>query len=184
MAGDSTVVVALEDMGTATVVAVEGARVAMDMDQDTTADATRVILLHVLDRHPVMGAILGMSGQCMSLSETSDEVEALFQAAEETMRAEFGALGRPQPVVRREVAEGDIAAAIGQVARDYGAGVVVLGARRPRAFGRLVHPDVQARLASQTPCRIHIAALQESASPAPMPAPASTPAGPPTYGSA
>jgi len=158
IAGENTVVIAVEDMATATIVAVEGARVAMDKDNT----ATQVVLLHVLDHHPIMGAVLGMSGQCLPLTATTEEVEALFGATEGALRAEFEALSRPTPVIRREVAEGDPAAAIEQVAGEYGAGVIVLGARRPHAFGRLVHPDIRAHVATHAPCHVHVAALQET----------------------
>lgn len=160
MTGDNTVVIAVEDMSTAAIVAVEGARVVMENN------ATRVLLLHVLDHHHIMNAVLGVNGQCAPLVETTEEVEAIFSVAEQTLRAEFLALQHPAPSIEREVDEGNIPAAIERTAAACSAAVIVLGARRPHAFGRLVHPDVRAHVATHAPCKVHVASLQETPQPA------------------
>jgi len=156
--GGRAILAAVEDLATATTVAVETARVAMEQQ------ATAVVLLHVLDQHTVMGAVFGMSGYCAPVQETLEEGEALLNLAEGAMRAEFEAYKRPIPVIRHEVAEGDIASAIQSVAEEQQVETIVLGARRPRAFGRLVHPDVRSHIAEHGARRVHVASLQEAPS--------------------
>jgi len=155
MAGGNTVVIALEDLSTAGLVAVEGAHVVRD------TDAASVVLLHVLDNHPVVGAMFSAGGQCLQLTATSEEVEMIFSLAEQVLRAELTALEHAIPTIEREVAEGNIPAAIEETATARDAAVIVLGARRPHAFGRLLHPDVRSHVATHAPCPIHVAALQE-----------------------
>jgi len=155
--GERAILAAVEELATATTV--ETARVAMEQQ------ATAVVLLHVLDQHMVMGAVFGMSGYCASVQETMEEGEALLNLAEGAVRAEFEACTYLLPATRREVAEGDIASAIQSVAEEQ-VETVVLGARRPRAFGWLVHPDVRSHIVARGARRVHVASLQE-APPAP-----------------
>lgn len=154
--GGRAILAAVEDLATVTTVAVETARVAMEQH------ATDVVLLHVLDQHTVMGAVFGMSGYCAPVQETMEEGEALLTLAEQAMRAEFEACQRPTPAIRHEVAEGDVASAIQLVAEEQQVETIVLGARRPRAFGRLVHPDVRSHIVEHGARRVHVASLQEA----------------------
>jgi nucleotide-binding universal stress UspA family protein len=58
------------------------------------------------------------------------------------------------------VSAGDPAACIAQVAKDAGVAAIVVGARRPHAFGRLVHPDVRMSLRKCTNVPIYVVPLQ------------------------
>lgn len=148
------ILVALEDSGTAGVVATAAAHIAMDQD------ATAVILLHVVDTYMVAGGLLSMSGVTVPVVETQDDQEAMLALAEAAIRAEYGALDRPAPSIVRRVRAGAPAAIIAEVAKDIGAAAIVLGARRPHAFGRLVHPDVRGSLAKCTKVPVHVVPLQ------------------------
>lgn len=158
MSAERTLIVAVEDTSTAGIVAVEAAHVAME------ADVGNLVLLHVLDAHPLMGAVAAACGYCIPTAETADEAERVFAMAEYALCAECAAMGRSAPTIERAVAEGDVGAAIEEAAKAHAAVGVVLGARRPHAFGRLVHPDVRAHLESRAPCRLHVAALQAAPS--------------------
>lgn len=162
MPTEDTIVVAVEDLPTAGIVGVDAAHVAIEIA------ASRLVLLHVLDQHLLAGTVLGASGYCPAVGETLDEGVAVLDAAEQALRAEFAALGKPVPAIRRVVAEGQAADAIKQAIAEHNAAGVVLGARRPHAFGRLLHPDVREHLAGHTACRIHVAALQAAPTPAQM----------------
>ena len=154
MVGECTIIVGVEDSGTAGIVAVEAAHVAIEQG------ATALILLHVLDEHPVLNAVYGMGNYCAPVAETSEEGERLLAFAEQVLRAEFDALGKAPPAIRHELAVGDASSAIERVATESAAAAIVLGARRPHAFGRLTHPDVRAHVATHAPCRVHVATLQ------------------------
>ena len=84
----------------------------------------------------------------------------MLALAEAAVQAEYGALGRTAPSITRRVSAGAPAAVIAQVAEDVGAAVIVVGARRPHAFGRLVHPDVRATLANCTTVPVQVVPLQ------------------------
>src|SRR5579875_887970 len=146
--------VGLEDQATAGVVAAAAAHIAM------AADATALIVLHVLDTHMVAAGLLGLSGVMGPVGETGEDQEALLAYAEAAIRAEYVALERPVPTITRRVSAGAPAAIIAQVAREVGAAAIVVGARRPHAFGRLVHPDVRASLATCTTVPVHVVPLQ------------------------
>jgi nucleotide-binding universal stress UspA family protein len=98
----------------------------------------------------VAGGVLGLSGSTVPVIDTDDDQEALLALAEAAIRAEYGALERPVPAITRIVRAGAPAAILAQVAEESGAAAIVVGARRPHAFGRLVHPDVRASLAACT----------------------------------
>lgn len=148
------ILVGLEDGATAGVVATAAAHVAMDRD------ATAVILLHVIDTYMIAGGLLGMSGITLPVVETGEDQEAMLALAEAALRAEYAALDRTAPSIARRVSAGAPAAVIAQVAVDAGAAAIVVGSRRPHAFGRLVHPDVRASLARCTSVPVHVVPLQ------------------------
>jgi nucleotide-binding universal stress UspA family protein len=84
----------------------------------------------------------------------------MLALAEAALQAEYAALDRPAPAITRKVGAGAPAAIIAQVAEEVEAAAIVLGARRPHAFGRLVHPDVRASLATCTKVPVHVVPLQ------------------------
>jgi len=160
MSGAQTILVAVEDHATAGIVAVEGARVAHELPAGT------VVLVHVLDPHNVVAALFSLSGTYGLVSESATEGEAVLGLAEAIMRAEFAAMGGPAPEIDRVVVdqlEGNAGAAISRVATERGASLIVMGARRPHALGRLTHPDVRTHLSGHTACPVHVASLQEQA---------------------
>lgn len=156
MTGKQTILVGVEDMATAGVVAVEAARVAMERE------ASEIVLLHVLDLHPLMNAVFGMGNYCAPVMETTEDGERLLAYTEQAIRAEYAACEREAPAIEHEVTEGEVGYAVSRVAKDRGAETVVLGARRPHAFGRLIHPDVRSHVADHVTCPVHVAALQET----------------------
>jgi nucleotide-binding universal stress UspA family protein len=159
MSGAETILVAVEDRATASIVAVEAARVARERA------AEMVHLLHVLDPHSVVCSLFSLSGAYASAAETPEEGEAILALAEATLRAELAAAGTPPPEVRKSVVEsteGNPGAAIAQAAETGGAALIILGARRPHALGRLTHADVRAYLREHTSYQVHVASLQET----------------------
>jgi nucleotide-binding universal stress UspA family protein len=153
-----SILVGLEDSATAGVVATAAAHRAMEQD------AAAVILLHVIDVHMAAGGLLGISGVTVPVAETEEDQEAMLALAEAAIRAEYVALDRPVPAITRKVSAGAPPAVIAQVAAEVEAAAIVLGARRPHAFGRLVHPDVRASLAKCTKVPVHIVSLQADTS--------------------
>jgi len=149
-----SILVGLEDHATAGVVATAAAHIAMDRD------ATAVILLHVIDTYMAAGGLLGMSGVAVPVIETEDDGEAMLALAEAAIRAEYAALDRVVPSITRTLRAGAPAAIITQVADEMGAAAIVVGARRPHAFGRLAHPDIRASLARCTKVPVHVVPLQ------------------------
>jgi len=154
MSEERAIVVAVEDAMTATTGAAEAAHVAVD-----TA-ATTGVLLHVLDAHTMVNAMFTMGGYWAPIAETREDGAAVLDVAEGALRAELAALGRPAPAIRHEIAEGSAGEAIAHDADAHDAIRIVLGARRPHAFGRLTHPDVRAHLAAHGRSSLHLAALQ------------------------
>lgn len=153
---ERVILVAVEDIATAGVVGVAAARIAMDQN------ATRVVLLHVLDSHTFATGLFGMTGAAAPVLESDQEAGAVLSLAEAALRAEYEALERPMPVIVREMPGGNPGAIIPEVAREERATGIVLGARRPHAFGRLAHPDVGAALGSQVDIPVYVAPLQSS----------------------
>lgn len=149
-----SILVGLEDSGTAGVVATAAAHIAMDRD------ATAVVLLHVIDTYMPAGGLLGLSGVPIPMIDTEEEHVAMLALAEGAIRAEYGALDRSAPSITQRVSAGAPAAIIARVAEDVRATAIVLGARRPHAFGRLVHPDVRVSLRKCTNVPIHAVPLQ------------------------
>ncbi|MDB5059440.1 MAG: hypothetical protein JWO59_2912 [Chloroflexi bacterium] len=154
MAEEETLVVAVEDTLTATIVAVEAAHVAV------AAGTRTLILLHVLDQRTLSGAAVAMSGYYIPIAETPEEGETLLKLAEEIIRTECKALGKPVPAIEHLTVEGSPGTSIEQVMKASGAQGIVLGARRPHAFGRLTHPNVREYLTGHTNVRIHVASLE------------------------
>jgi nucleotide-binding universal stress UspA family protein len=154
MVEERTLVVAVEDSLTATIVAVEAAHVAI-------ADgASKLVLLHVLDQRSLSGAAVAMSGYYIPIAETPEEGETLLSLAEHVIRTECEAMGKPVPAIEHVTVQGSPGASIEQVVKEYGAQGLVLGARRPHAFGRLTHPNVRQYLTGHTDVRIHVASLE------------------------
>ena len=156
MAGETTIMVALEDLATVGAVAGEAVRLAV------RENATRLVLVHVLDAHTVVNSILAMAAAPSEpIVESQAEGERMLSLAAQVIQAEFVALGRPAPTIEEVLGRGGVAEALGQIADAHGAAWLVVGARRPHLFGRLTHPDVRAQLAGQSGVRLHVASLQE-----------------------
>jgi nucleotide-binding universal stress UspA family protein len=154
LADTRTLIVAVEDSGTATVVAAEAAHVAL------ATGTMNLVLVHVLDPHAIPNAAVALSGYYVPIAETAQEGEALTALAEQVIRAECAALGKPAPAMTHVVVGGNPAPVIAHLVSEYNADGIVLGARRPHAFGRLTHPDVRSHVSGHTRVRIHIASLQ------------------------
>lgn len=154
MSQERTIVVGVEDLATAGIVAVEAAHVAMHQNADA------VVLVHVLDEHPLLTAVYGSVGYAAAVKESPEDGERILALAEAALRAEFEALKRSTPAIRHEISQGKPSAVIKGIAGEVGAVAVVLGARRPHAFGRLTHPNVREEIADRAACPIHIASLQ------------------------
>jgi nucleotide-binding universal stress UspA family protein len=152
MLHERRIVAAVADEGTGEAVAMEAARLALEQDADT------VIFVHVLDVHPIVSGLYGMSGVPVPVGETEDEGEALLVRAEEVLHAVYAAWGRPAPTTRREIATGDPAVAIAGIAGEYNARDIVLGARRPHALGQVFHRDVRTYLTTHSGAHLHVAA--------------------------
>lgn len=148
------ILVALEDSATAGVVATAAVPIAIERD------ASEVVLLHVTDTYTLTGGLLNLSAVTVPVAETADERRALFALAEAAIRAEYAALEKPVPAISERMSAGTPAGAIAQVAKEIGAAAIVLGARRPHAFGRLVHPDVRSTLAGCTTIPVQVVPLQ------------------------
>jgi nucleotide-binding universal stress UspA family protein len=161
MADEETVVVAIEDLSTAGAVAAEAVRLA------TSRPVTSLVLVHVLDEHPLINGMLGVTGAPVPLVESEDDGQRLLTVAERVIRNEFEALGVPAPAISHELARGHAGDALAHAVKEHNAAWIVLGARRPHLFGWLAHPDVKSHLATHAPCQVHVAPLQErSAAPA------------------
>jgi nucleotide-binding universal stress UspA family protein len=143
------IVAAVADEGATEAVAMEAARVALEQDADT------VIFVHVLDAHPIVSGLYGMSSAPGPIGETEDEREALLARAEGVLHA---AQGWPAPTTRREIATGDPAVAIARIAAEYDARDIVLATRRPHALGQLFQRDVRAYLTTHSGAHLHVAA--------------------------
>jgi nucleotide-binding universal stress UspA family protein len=150
MADERRILVAVEDVMTATTVAATAARAAAE------DGATEVILLHVLSAQPTLRSLLHLPDQT---SATPGEGEAVLELAERAVRAQCVALGIPAPSIAFELTSGEPAAEIARVATEQQVALLVLGARRPGAFG-LLHPDVRGGLGSRIACPVRVAALQ------------------------
>ena len=161
MPGETTIMVALEDLATAGAVAGEAVRLAV------REDATRLLLVHVLDAHTVVNSILAMAGAPSEpVLESQAEGERMLALAAQVIQGEFAALGRSTPAIEEVLGRGSVAETLGRIAEAHRAVWLVVGARRPHLFGRLTHPDVRANLAGRSSVRIHVASLQEVPTPA------------------
>ena len=160
MPGETTIMVALEDLATAGAVAGEAVRLAV------RESATRLLLVHVLDAHTVVNSILAMAAAPSEpIVESAAEGERMLSLATRVIQAEFAALGRPAPAIEAVLGRGGVAEALGQIAGAHQVAWLVVGARRPHLFGRLTHPDVRANLAGRSSVRLHVASLQEVPTP-------------------
>jgi nucleotide-binding universal stress UspA family protein len=146
------IVTAVADEGTSEAVAMEAAHVALEHDAET------VIFVHVLDAHPIVSGLYGISGVPGRIRETEDEGETLLARAEAVLHAVYAGRGCPAPTTRREIATGDPAVAIAGIAGEYDARDIVLGARRPHALGQVFHRDVRAYLATHSRAQLHVGA--------------------------
>ncbi len=150
----STIVVAAEDAATAGVVGAAAAHVAME------EDATAILLVHVVESHMVAQGLMNVSLP-VPLTETRDEAYAVLAEAEAALRAEYHALDRPLPSITHRLLGGTATGAvIAEVADEVGAVKIVVGGRRPHAFGRFAHADVRASLLHHTKIPVHVAPLQ------------------------
>ena len=153
MAEERRILVAVEDLMTATTVAAVAARAA------TEEAASEIILLHVLSHQPTILGLLHLPDQS---SASPGEGEVVLELAERAVRAQYAAMGKPEPAIAYELASGEPAAEIARVATEKQVVLLVLGARRPGAFG-LLHPDVRGGLGSRVKCAIRVAPLQAEA---------------------
>ena len=150
MADERRILAAIEDMMTATTVAAVAAHAASE------EGASEIILLHVLSQQPTLRSLLHMPERPGALP---GEGEAVLELAERAICAEYAALGKPAPSISFELASGEPGIEIARVATEKQVALLVLGARRPGAFG-LNHPDVRGGLSSRVKCAIRIAPLQ------------------------
>ena len=155
MKAEHTLVIAIEDISTIHCVGKEATHIAIEVG------AKRLVLLHVLDQHPLSGAAVAMSGYYMPIGESPEDGAALLKRAEAAIEAEFDRRGTPRPEIELLVGQGNPSEAIEDVVRDYGAEDVVMGARHRHVFGRLMYSDVRAHLKCLDAHHIHIAPLQE-----------------------
>lgn len=160
MSETKRLVVAVEDFSTASIVAVEAAHVG------DTLGATEITLLHVLNPYLISGAAMAARG--FPVAETEEAATVLLELAEQALRAEYTGMGKAVPVIKRRVCEGKVWHAVEQAVRETGALGLVMGARRPHAFGQLLHPDVHSHLAKDLGCPIHVASLQAGPEPKPV----------------
>jgi len=80
--------------------------------------------------------------------------------AETALRAEFAAKQQPLPKITGKVVEGPPGAALADFAALPNVIGIVLGARRPHAFGRLTHPDVRSHVRRHGSVPVFVAPLQ------------------------
>jgi nucleotide-binding universal stress UspA family protein len=157
MANERCLVVAVEDFSTATTVAAAAAHLAVEQG------VTTVLLVHVLNQHPLIHGLLNLGGPASQATEAPTDGELVLNLAERALRAELATLGRAAPSISHYLTAGEPATIIAGAARDCGADAILVGARRPHAFG-LLHPDVRSTLAAHAPCPVHVAMLQEPSS--------------------
>ena len=163
------IIVAVEDSATASVVATTAAHLAMD------EGVREVILAHVLDEHTIANAVFGLAPVTLPVVESTEEGEQVLALAEAALRAEYTAQHRDPPPIRHALRSGRAGQALADLATETGAAAIVIGARRPHAFGRLTHPDVGAYLAHHTTAQVRVVMLQADAASPPD-------AGPSTHG--
>lgn len=157
MSTQRVIAVAVEDASTASVVAAAAAHIAIEQE------ASAVILLHVLDSHTFATGLFGMTGAAAPILESLDEGNQILDIAEGSFRAELSALQRAVPSISRRLVSGNPSSVIPEVAAEAGADAIVVGARRPHAFGRIAHPDVRSALAAHATVPVHVAPLQSDA---------------------
>ena len=153
---EQILVVAIEDSSTVECVGPEAARIAAEHH------STRLLVLHVLDPHPLSGAAIAMSGYYIPLEESPEDGKALLERTQAAILAEFARLQVVSPTIELLVGHGEPAHAIEQVITHYGAKEVVLGARHRHALGKLVYTDVRAHLHCLDMAHVHVAPLKES----------------------
>ena len=162
------IIVAVEDSATASVVATAAAHLAMD------EGVREVILAHVFDEHTIANTVFGLAPVSVPILESTEEGEQVLALAEAALQAEYAAQHRDLPQIRRTLRAGRAGQALADLATETGAAAIVLGARRPHAFGRLTHPDVRAYLAHHTTTPVRVVMLQADVTSPP-------PAGPSTH---
>jgi nucleotide-binding universal stress UspA family protein len=150
-------IVGIEDHGTAGVVAAHAARVAVEQA------ATTILLIHVLDDHSLISGIYALALPTTSLAESAEEGAHVLVHAEAAIRAEFGALKQPLPEIVCRVVDGPPGSALAECTSQPDVIGIVLGARRPHAFGRLTHPDVRSHVRHNASVPVFVAPLQAPA---------------------
>jgi nucleotide-binding universal stress UspA family protein len=154
MAPERTIVVAVEDTATAGVVGAAAAHVAME------ENATAIVLCHVVESHIVAQGLMNMAAP-VPMRETQSEAQSVLAETEAALRAEYAALDHPSPTISQRLVGGTaIGAVLCEVANEVGAAKIVVGGRRPHAFGRFAHADVRAGLRHHTKIPVHVAPLQ------------------------
>src|SRR3954452_452731 len=116
-------VVGIEDLGTAGVVAAHAAHVAV------AQLAAKVVLLHVLDEHCMLTGMYALAMPATSLAETPEEAGHVLMVAEAALRAEFAAMKQPLPEIELKVVGGPPGAALTENSAQPGVVGIVLGAR-------------------------------------------------------
>ena len=156
MSSERTVLVAVEDTATAGIVGAAAAHVAME------ENATAIVLLHIVENHVVAQGLMSIALP-VPMRETQTEADAVLAGAEAALRAEYVALDHPVPTVTRRLLGGTaIGTVVCEVADETKASKIVVGGRRPHAFGRLAHPDVRASLTHHTQIPVYVAPLQSA----------------------
>ncbi len=150
-------IVGIEDLGTAGVVAAYAAHVAVEQLAD------KILLLHVLDDHSVLSSMYAFALPATSLAETPEEGGHVLVFAESALRAEFAAMKQPLPEIDCKVSEGPPGVALAGCTTLPDVVGIVLGARRPHAFGRLTHPDVRGHVHHHGSAQVFVAPLQAPA---------------------
>lgn len=154
MSSERTIVVAVEDTATAGIVGAAAAHVAMEENAGT------VVLVHIVENHVVAQGLMNIALP-VPMRETETEAEAVLSAAEAAVRGEYAALDHPIPTITRRLLGGTaIGTVVCDVANEVNAAKIVVGGRRPHAFGRLAHPDVRSSLTHHTQIPVHVAPLQ------------------------
>src|SRR5579859_2375123 len=123
-------------------------------------NAGTIVLLHIVENHVVAQGLMSIALP-VPMRETQPEAQAVLAEAEAALRAEYAALDLPAPTItRRLLGATGIGTAVCEVANEAKASKIVVGGRRPHAFGRLAHPDVRSSLTHHTRIPVHVAPLQ------------------------
>lgn len=158
MSSERTIVVAVEDTATAGIVGAAAAHVAMEENAGT------IVLIHVVENHVVAQGLMSIAIPA-PMRETQPEAQAVLAEAEAALCAEYAALELQAPTITRRLLGGtSIGTVVCETAHEVNASRIVVGGRRPHAFGRLAHPDVRSSLTHHTKIPVYVAPLQATES--------------------